>query len=98
MKTEIEKFVDGGMSDEQVLAAFAEKYGQTVLAAPTTTGFNLTAWVMPFVALAIGAIVAVHFIRRTRSQAPASAAAAGIDTSQYNARLEEELKKYTPED
>src|SRR5437016_7235068 len=38
-----------GNSDESILARFAEKYGFSVLSAPQAAGFNLTAWVMPFV-------------------------------------------------
>lgn len=43
-----------GDNDETVLAAFVQEYGATVLAAPTTKGFNLVAWIMPFLALVAG--------------------------------------------
>ncbi len=41
-------------SDELVLQSFVQKYGATVLAAPTTTGFNIVAWIIPFAALIAG--------------------------------------------
>jgi len=41
-------------SDELVLQSFVQKYGATVLAAPTTTGFNIVAWIVPFLALVTG--------------------------------------------
>jgi len=41
-------------SDELVLQSFVQKYGATVLAAPTTSGFNVVAWIVPFVVLVAG--------------------------------------------
>jgi len=41
-------------SDELVLQSFVQMYGATVLAAPTTTGFNIVAWIVPFAALVAG--------------------------------------------
>ncbi len=36
-----------------------QKYGPTVLAAPTTTGFNRVAWIMPFLALVLGLLTTI---------------------------------------
>jgi cytochrome c-type biogenesis protein CcmH/NrfF len=52
-----------GMSDPQILAQFAAKYGATVLAAPTTHGFDLLAWIAPFAVFAaalLGTFLLVH--------------------------------------
>jgi cytochrome c-type biogenesis protein CcmH len=98
MKTEIEKMLDEGRDEKSILDHFVTKYGTNVLSAPTTTGFNLTAWIMPYVALGIGAILAVYFVRRFRAGAPQTALQAGGDTAKYKSRVEEELEKYTPED
>ncbi|HEY6337396.1 MAG TPA: cytochrome c-type biogenesis protein CcmH, partial [Candidatus Sulfotelmatobacter sp.] len=54
MRNELMAQVMRGDSDSLVSQAFVQKYGPTVLAAPTTTGFNRTAWVVPFVALGLG--------------------------------------------
>jgi len=97
MLSDLGKQVDQGLSDEAVIAYFVDKYGATVLASPPASGFNLTAWVMPFVALAIGSLVAVYFVRRFRSQW-ASASPANTDLAKYQDKVEEELKKFTPED
>ena len=37
-----------GDSDSLVLQSFVQKYGNTVLAAPTASGFNMVAWITPF--------------------------------------------------
>jgi cytochrome c-type biogenesis protein CcmH len=97
MLAELNKLVDEGKSDDYVVEYYVDKYGSTVLSAPTTSGFNLTAWIMPFVALGAGLIVAIYFVRRFRAkwsgvQTPA------VDLTPYQQKVEEELKKFTPED
>jgi cytochrome c-type biogenesis protein CcmH/NrfF len=89
--------IDQGKNDDSILAYFVDKYGVTVLSAPPASGFNLTAWAMPFVALGIGALVAIYFVRRFRAKwvgAPLNDA--GLE--KYQRRVEEELKTFTPED
>jgi cytochrome c-type biogenesis protein CcmH/NrfF len=54
MRGELIAAVDRGDSDDLTLQAFVQKYGPTVLAAPTKSGFNWVAWVAPYVALALG--------------------------------------------
>ena len=54
MRDELAAEFDRGDSDDLVLQAFVQKYGPTVLAAPTTTGFNRVAWIMPYLALVLG--------------------------------------------
>jgi len=46
--------LESGLTVDQIVQQYVDKYGETVLSAPTKTGFNLSAWIMPFVALAIG--------------------------------------------
>jgi cytochrome c-type biogenesis protein CcmH/NrfF len=48
-----------------------------VLAAPTTTGFNRTAWIVPFVALALGLSIVVLIIRAWKNR-PTPAIADGL--------------------
>jgi len=64
MRNELAAGIQRGDSDDLVLQSFVQKYGATILAAPTTTGFNRVAWIMPFLALAAGLSVAIFFIRR----------------------------------
>ena len=51
MRNELMAAVSRGDSDSLVEQSFVQKYGPTVLAAPTTSGFDRTAWIMPIVAL-----------------------------------------------
>ena len=66
-----------GDSDDLILQGFVQEYGPTVIAAPTTTGFNRVAWIMPFAALAFG-ITFVVFVVRAWKNKPAPALADGI--------------------
>jgi cytochrome c-type biogenesis protein CcmH len=63
MRHELTANVERGDSDDLVLQAFVQKYGPTVLLAPTTEGFNRTAWVMPYLALVFGLATVVFVIR-----------------------------------
>ena len=67
----------GGDSDDLILQGFVQEYGPTVIAAPTTTGFNRVAWIMPFAVLALG-IAFVVFVVRAWKNRPAPALADGI--------------------
>jgi cytochrome c-type biogenesis protein CcmH/NrfF len=94
MRTELAAGIDRGDSDDLVLQSFVQKYGATILAAPTATGFNRIAWIMPFIALALGLGAAIFFIRRWRKQrSPATQAptAAVLNPYQEQARRETEL-------
>jgi cytochrome c-type biogenesis protein CcmH len=77
MRNELQSAVTRGDSDSLVQQAFVQKYGPTVLAAPTTTGFDRTAWIMPFVALFAGIAVVILMIRAWKNR-PAPALADGI--------------------
>src|SRR5438105_15551693 len=50
-------------SDNAILQAFVDRYGPTILAAPTMSGFNLTAWITPFAVLLAAFASAVLVIR-----------------------------------
>jgi cytochrome c-type biogenesis protein CcmH len=97
MMAEIAAELDDGQSDESIVSRFAEKYGLTVLSSPPAAGFNLTAWIAPFLALAIGALLVVYFVRQFRSRWRA-VPAADVDVAKYQQKVEEELKKFMPED
>ncbi len=56
--------------------SFVAKYGATVLAAPTTQGFDLVAWIAPFAVFAAALLGTILLIRRWgglggKRQAPA---------------------------
>src|ERR1700730_11292363 len=48
-----------GMTRIQILQSFRSKYGEKVLSAPTAEGFNLLAWVIPYVVVGAGVLLIV---------------------------------------
>ena len=94
MRNELSAGIDRGDSDSLVLQSFVQKYGNTVLAAPTTTGFNRVAWIMPFAVFAGALALAVWLVRvwKQRSLAqpvpPPNLGAAELDELRNKARQE----------
>jgi cytochrome c-type biogenesis protein CcmH/NrfF len=77
MRAELMAAVSRGDSDSLVEQAFVQKYGPTVLAAPPTTGFDRTAWIMPIIALVAGFSVVVLVVRAWKKR-PEPAIADGL--------------------
>lgn len=98
MRAVIREKLEGGQSKGQILESFIRQYGEAVLAAPTKEGFNLTAWVLPFVALAAGAGVvylALHAWAARRAEAEAALPASEVEElGEYEERLKKELEAY----
>ncbi len=86
MRGELMTALDHGDSDDLALQALVQKYGTAVMAAPTTTGFNRIAWIMPFVAL-MGGLAAVVILVRAWKMRPAALPAGGVRTVSW-AQLE----------
>jgi cytochrome c-type biogenesis protein CcmH len=87
MRAELQTAVSRGDSDSLVEQSFVQKYGPTVLAAPTGRGFDRTAYVIPFVALVLGFGLIVMVIRSWKNR-PAPALADGLKPL-HGAQLEQ---------
>jgi cytochrome c-type biogenesis protein CcmH len=96
MRAELKQLIEDGKSDDAITTSFVEKYGNSVLSAPPMSGFNLSAWVMPFAALTFGLLVVIYLVRK-KSQTPTAQTPGPFDVK-YQSQVEEELKKFTPED
>ncbi len=77
MRNELMASLKRGDSDSLVEQGFVQKYGPTVLAAPTTKGFDQAAYITPFAALILGFALVVLMIRSWRNR-PAPAIAGGL--------------------
>ena len=60
-----------GDTNAAIKNAMVEKYGTTVLAAPTTSGFNIVAWIMPFAIFILALVAVVYVVRTWKRRAPA---------------------------
>ena len=77
MRNELMAAVERGDSDSLVEQSFVQKYGPTVLAAPTTKGFDRAAYIIPFAALIMGFGLIVIVVRAWKNR-PAPALADGL--------------------
>ena len=68
MRNELTAALERGDSDSLVLQSFVQKYGNTVLAAPTGSGFNVVAWITPFLVFALATAMAVWLVRMWRAR------------------------------
>jgi cytochrome c-type biogenesis protein CcmH len=87
MREELMAGLERGDNDDLILQSFVQKYGTTVIAAPTTSGFNRVAWVMPYLALLLGLATVVLVVRTWRGR-PLPATAEGVQPVK-GAELEE---------
>lgn len=98
LRAEIDGMIRKGMNSPQIIAFYRHKYGEKVLSAPTTQGFNLLAWTMPFIALALGGGLVVVVVGRWHSNPPPAppakpAAASSSFDPELRRKLENELKE-----
>lgn len=76
MHREVLALLDQGRTEEEVVAAFVEEYGQSILMAPPKKGFNLAGYFVPGAAVLTAGVVLLIALRRwTRASAVAAAAA-----------------------
>jgi len=61
---ELRAGIAAGNSDKEILDTFVGKYGAIVLAAPTTHGFDLVAWIAPFAVFAAALLGTILLVRR----------------------------------
>jgi cytochrome c-type biogenesis protein CcmH len=99
LRKEIREEMDKGLDKKAILAYFAEKYGEKILSSPTTKGFNLAAWITPFMAVGIGAALVVLTLRRWHGQrvpavASPSRPAGDARSSEYEKILDKELDRF----
>ena len=73
MHRDVMALVAGGYSAPEIIAAFKNVYGDRVLMAPPTSGFDIAAWITPFVALLAGIALVLVVLRRLRAPAAAPA-------------------------
>lgn len=98
------KMIDNGMPSKQIIAKLVSTRGERILAAPTFSGFNLVAWLTPYIAILIVGTGIILLMRSwvgkqklasaTQSQSDGSAEETiDEDDPQYK-RLRDELEQF----
>jgi cytochrome c-type biogenesis protein CcmH len=96
MRREIDRMIDEGKTRAQIIAFYRHQYGEKVLSAPTTEGFNILAWTMPFIALALGGGLMVLAVGRWHSSEPSNSKPSAKPVSfdpELRRKLEKELEE-----
>ena len=87
-----------GWDKPRIMDLLVRNYGEKLLAAPTKSGFNLTAWVTPFAAILLGGVmislaVGEWVARRRATQHVRLRMPASVE-GKYLQRVDEELKHF----
>lgn len=94
----IRKALEADQSKKVIIAGFIQDFGKEALSQPPAEGFNLAAWIMPFVALVLGGVLVRSVVRnwsQTRT-VPEGGVPETVENDPYLARLEQELKERDP--
>ncbi len=90
-----------GWTQEQIIAYFADQYGDRVLATPPVRdgmSLNILAYVIPPLAFLAGIVVVVHYMSRKKTSAipevlPDTASIPQEDEDAYLKRFDEEIRR-----
>ena len=69
IRADIPVRIQQGQTDAQIRAAYVNTYGQKILLSPTNSGIDLVAWIVPAIAILLGAFGIAIALRRW-SRAP----------------------------
>ncbi len=93
MQKDLDAHVIKGESDDQILQAFVEQYGPTVLVEPPKKGFDLLAWIMPIAVPLIALVLVWEVVRRWRHKATLAPAGGPPVSSEFLARAQHEANR-----
>lgn len=94
----IRGLIDRGQTKPQIKDALVREYGRSVLAMPSSKGFNAANWLVPAAVVAalavLVALLAPRWRRRARTE-PAPAAGPELSAAE-TARIDEDLARFDP--
>lgn len=101
MREKIEEMILAGMTKPEMLNYFMKEYsfrgkppvGKAILSQPDTKGFDLMAWLMPFVLFVVFLGVVVYVVKKISGRTVEKPVATETPV-EFDPRIEEELKKF----
>lgn len=98
-KVFVAKLVAAGRSKAEVKDALVAQYGEEVLAQPEASGFDLSAYLVPILAILVAAVAVAYSVLRwrrsgERGQQPGGESAAQPPRGEDAERLEADLSRY----
>lgn len=98
MHRDVNRLIAGGYTEEEIIEAFVDTYGERALMAPRPVGFNRVGYIAPFAALGLAGAGVAILLRRWTTRTRAVAAANPVQIAQVDgspdemARLEEAIR------
>ena len=93
IRAEIREKLKAGIGADAIVEGFVSRMGKQVLSAPPMKGFDLTAWIVPFVTLGLGLVLVGWIVVRMRH----SASPVEEITPAHDARVDSELRDFEEE-
>ena len=96
-RKDFRKKLKSGLTVDQVIQVYVDKYGEAVLSAPSKSGFNLAVWLTPFAAILVGGLgirkivqtwLRTNGVSRSLKKEEVSEATAGKLSSQLQSELD----------
>jgi cytochrome c-type biogenesis protein CcmH len=100
MRAFIRQRIAAGDTKSEIKAKLVDQFGESVLAAPPKSGFNLLAWLLPLAGIVLAAgVVGLLAYRWSRRRAESAAADPSVNgrsslDPEIERRLDEELARY----
>lgn len=94
-REQIRKALLEGKTDQQIVDAAVKEEGLQALVTPPAEGFNLLAWVMPFVMIGLGLLAIGFFIKHMNAKRVAAGAPElhSEELDRYHDQIEKETSK-----
>jgi cytochrome c-type biogenesis protein CcmH/NrfF len=96
-KVFVARLVAGGKTKAEIKDALVAQYGPSVLALPKASGFDLSAYLVPIIAIVIAAIALAFSVARWRRdghEPPAEQESAAAPQGEDAERLEADISRY----
>jgi cytochrome c-type biogenesis protein CcmH len=99
MRAFIRARIAAGDTKSEIKDKLVDQFGESVLAAPPKSGFNLLAWVLPLVGIVLAAgvvgFLAYRWSRSRKAEEPVPSANGRFSSDpELERRLDEELARY----
>jgi cytochrome c-type biogenesis protein CcmH len=95
IRREVLQMVAAGKSRDEILDYFVSQYGERILASPRAKGFNTLVYILPWLALVLGAWLLILLLKKWRSSSiavTASVPPTALD-SRYASVIDKEMKE-----
>ena len=84
MKLKLKTLVNQEMSSQEIREYFIDRYGPDIIASPSSTGFNLVAWIMPVIIFSLLLSISLYTIKSMKNS--------NTQEKEYTETLNEYLK------